>query len=97
MRVAAASLAFNVGAWVQKSRVATIKGEEVADGIRANEEDGECEVELVSTVAEALAGEEESENVGELFLVIAVVRDLDHGWAQRNDDADRTLFSSSLA
>ena len=65
VRVAAASLAFNV-AWVQKSRAATIKGEEVADGIRADEEDGESEVELVSAVAEALAGEEESENVGEL-------------------------------
>ncbi|KAH9979212.1 PPPDE putative peptidase domain-containing protein [Russula vinacea] len=62
VRVAAASLAFNVGAWVQKGRVARIKGEEVADGIRADEEDGEWEVELVSAVAEALAGEEESED-----------------------------------
>ena len=58
MRVAAASLAFNVGAWVKKGRVARIKGEEVADGIRADEEDGEWEVELVSAVVEALAGEE---------------------------------------
>jgi desumoylating isopeptidase 1 len=66
VRMEAASLAFNVGTWVRKSRVATIKGKEVADGIRADEEDGECEVELVSAVAEALAGEEESENVGEL-------------------------------
>jgi hypothetical protein len=65
VRVAAASLAFNVGAWVQKGRVARIKGEEVADGIRADEEDGEWEVELVSAVAEALAGEEESEDAGE--------------------------------
>jgi desumoylating isopeptidase 1 len=43
---------------VQKGRVARIKGEEVADGIRADEEDGEWEVELVSAVVEALAGEE---------------------------------------
>ena len=57
VRVAAASLAFNF--WAQKGRVARIKGarEEVADGIRADEEDGEWEVELVSAVAEALAGE----------------------------------------
>ena len=32
VRVVAASLSFNVGAWVQKGRVARIKGEEVADG-----------------------------------------------------------------
>ena len=64
MRVAAASLAFNVGSWVQKGQVARIKGEEVADGIRADEEDGEWEVELVSAVVEALAGEEESEDAG---------------------------------
>ncbi len=66
VRVAAASLAFNVGAWVQKGRVAKMKGEEVVDGIREGEEDGEWEVELVSAVAEALAGEEESEDAGEL-------------------------------
>ena len=70
MRVAAASLAFNVGAWVQKGRVARIKGEEVADGIRADEEDGEWEVELVSTVVEALADEEESEDAGELSVLL---------------------------
>ena len=44
--------------------MARIKGEEVADGIRADEEDGEWEVELVSAVVEALAGEEESEDAG---------------------------------
>jgi hypothetical protein len=68
VRVAAASLAFNVGAWVQKGRVARIKGEGVVDGIREGEEDGEWEVELVSAVAEALAGEEESEDAGELSI-----------------------------
>ena len=45
--------------------MAGIKGEEVADGIWADDEDGEWEVELVSVVAEALAGEEESEDAGE--------------------------------
>ena len=47
VRVAAASLAITF--WVQKGRVGRIKG--------AREEDGEWEVELVSAVAEALAGE----------------------------------------
>ena len=65
VRVAAASLVFNVGAWVQKGRGVRIEGEEVADGIRADEEDGEWEVELVSADAEALAGEEENEDAGE--------------------------------
>ena len=53
---------------MQKGRVARIKGEEVADGTRAGEEDGEWEVELVSAVAETLAGEEESEDAGELSV-----------------------------
>ena len=73
VRVAAASLAFNVGAWVQRGRVARTKGgrEEAVDGIRADEEDGEWEVELVSAVVEALAGEEESEDAGELYISCA--------------------------
>jgi hypothetical protein len=69
VRVAAASLAFNVGAWVQKGRVARVKGEKGGvDGIRAGEEDGEWEVELVSAVTEALANEEESEDAGEFQI-----------------------------
>jgi desumoylating isopeptidase 1 len=71
VRVAAASLAFNVGAWVQRGRVARVRGEEPAvDGIREGEEDGEWEVELVSVVVEALAGEKESEDAGELRALI---------------------------
>jgi hypothetical protein len=80
VRVAAASLAFNVGAWVQRGRVARTKGgrEEAVDGIRAEEADGGREVELVSAIVEALAGKEESEDVGELYFscarpVIAIV------------------------
>jgi hypothetical protein len=73
VRVAAASLAFNVGAWVQKGRVARVKGgADAVDGIRASEEDGECEVELVSAVAEALANEEESEDAGEFSIFVAL-------------------------
>jgi len=41
------------------------------DGIRADEEDGEWEVELVSAVVEALAGEEESEDAGEVYISCA--------------------------
>ena len=67
VRVAAASLGFNVGAWVQKGRVARAKGgEDAIDGLREAEENGEWEVELVSAVAEALANEEESEDTGKL-------------------------------
>ena len=66
--MAAASLAFNVGAWMQKGRVARIEREEVVDGICADEEDGEWEVVLVSAVAEALSGKEESKDAGELSV-----------------------------
>ncbi|KAH9065328.1 DUF862-domain-containing protein [Lactarius vividus] len=62
VRVAAASLGFNVGAWVQKGRIARVRGDDVISGLREGEEDGEWEVELVSAVAEALANEEESED-----------------------------------
>ena len=41
------------------------------DGIWADEEDGEWEVELVSAIVEALAGEEESEDAGELYILCA--------------------------
>ena len=71
VRVAAASLAFNVGAWVQKGRDARVKGgDDAVDGIRAGEEDGEWEVELVSAVTETLANEEESEDAGELSNLV---------------------------
>ena len=56
-----------------EGRVARTKEgmEEAADGIRAEEEDGEWEVELVSAVVEALASEEESEDVGEIYISCA--------------------------
>ena len=83
VRMAAASLAFNVGDWVQRSRVARIKGEEAGDGIRADEEDGGREVELVSTVAEALVGEEESEDAGEPYVFLCSPGDHDHDHDER--------------
>jgi len=73
LRLAAASLAFNVGAWVQRGRVSRTKRgrEEAVNAIRAEEADGELEVELVSAVVEALAGEEESEDAGEVNISCA--------------------------
>ena len=43
----------------------------MVDKIWADEEDGEWKVELVSAVVEALAGEEESEDAGELYFSCA--------------------------
>jgi hypothetical protein len=65
----------NVGAWVQKGRIARIKGSDAVDGIRAGEEDGEWEMELVSAVAEALGSEEESEDAGEFGVPLLLTRD----------------------
>ena len=66
-------MAFNLGAWVQRGRVARTKvgREEVVYGIQANEEDGEWEVEHISAVVEALSGEEESDDAGELYVSCA--------------------------
>jgi hypothetical protein len=91
VRVAAASLAFNVGAWVQRAGLLGPRGrEEAVDGIRKDEEDGEWEVELVSAVVEALAGEEESEDAGELYISCAspVIESRSRSRAQREQVAD---------
>lgn len=72
VRVAAASVAFNVAAWVQRGRVARIQGggnEPNSGGMREDEEDVEWEVELVSAIVEALEREKESEEVGQSFRV----------------------------
>ncbi|KAI0056556.1 DUF862-domain-containing protein [Artomyces pyxidatus] len=63
VRVSAASVAFNLAAWVQRGRVARAKGEEAGNGIGESEEDGEWEVEIVSAVVEALGTEAESEDI----------------------------------
>ena len=95
VRVAAASLAFNVGAWVQKGRVAGIKGEGVINGIRDGEEDGEWEVELVSAVAEAFVGEEESEDAGELSNFWHLPARIDSRSLDENKSLTETLALSS--
>ncbi|TFY64170.1 hypothetical protein EVG20_g6040 [Dentipellis fragilis] len=64
VRVAAASVAFNASAWVQRGRVASLQGNDgKADGISEGEEDGDWDVELVSAIVEALGNETESEDV----------------------------------
>jgi len=66
VRVATASLVFNVSARVQKGRVAKIteeKGE--ADWFVL---DQEWELELVRAITEAIAKEGESEDLGELIF-----------------------------
>lgn len=68
VRTAAASLAFNVAAYLQKGRVDKVKngGGEV-QGI---EEDGDWEVEMVSAVVEALNREKSSEEVGKFSALL---------------------------
>jgi len=67
VRVAAASLVFNVSARVQKGRVAKVTEEkDEVDWILLDEK---WEVQLVIAVTEALAKEEESEDLGEFFFL----------------------------
>jgi desumoylating isopeptidase 1 len=51
--------------WCRRAGLLGSRGKKVADGIRADEEGGEWEVELVSAVVDALASMEESEDAGE--------------------------------
>jgi len=61
VRTAAASLSFNVAAYLQKRRVDDVKsGRNGAEGV---EEDGDWEVEMVSAVMEAIDREKGSEEV----------------------------------
>jgi hypothetical protein len=61
VRTAAASLAFNVAAFLQKGRVERVRNMGGGDGW----EDEEWEIEMVSAVVEAIDRERESEDVGE--------------------------------
>ena len=67
VRVAAASVAFNVAAWVQRGRVARLTGSGTGKGDEAkeNEEDEERDTEIISAVIESIIKESESEEVGE--------------------------------
>ncbi|KAH9927057.1 DUF862-domain-containing protein [Amylocystis lapponica] len=59
VRTAAASVAFNVAAFLQKGRIEGLRGASVG----GEDEDGEWEVEMVSAVLEALSKEVQSEEV----------------------------------
>ncbi|KAI0643182.1 DUF862-domain-containing protein [Trametes meyenii] len=63
VRTAAASLAFNLAATLQKSRVEKLRGVTAGSVPTDVEEDEEWEVELVSAVLEALSNEAQSEEV----------------------------------
>ena len=76
VRTAAASLAFDVAATLQRSRVEELRGAAVGTVPVEVEEDEEWEVELVSAVLETLANEMQSEEVGEycsLFVHCSLV------------------------
>lgn len=68
VRTAAASLAFNVGAWLQNGRVEAVRN---GRGIQEDSpgEDEEWEVELVSAIVESLGRETGNEEVGEFSMI----------------------------
>lgn len=66
VRTAAASLAFNIAAFLQKARVDQVRGSRAFATHSGTEEDGDWEMELVSAVLEALSNETQSEEVGTL-------------------------------
>jgi len=79
VRVAAASTAFNAAAWVQRGRVALVRGER-GDASGETEEDGDWAVEVVSAVVEAVGTEEESEDVGTCCVVLPCAARGADGW-----------------
>ena len=68
VRTAAASLAFNVAAHIQKHRLEQVRNK--YGPFAASEDDGDWEVEVVSAVLEALQNEVQSEDIGESFKLI---------------------------
>lgn len=64
VRTAAASLAFNVAACVQRGRLEQVRSRQ--GYVTPAEEDGDWEVELVSAILEALQNEVQNEDIGEL-------------------------------
>ncbi|TCD70510.1 hypothetical protein EIP91_002855 [Steccherinum ochraceum] len=61
VRTAAASLAFNVSAFVQKGRLEAVRTQ--YGPFAGSEEEGEWEVEMISAVLEAIANEVQSEDI----------------------------------
>jgi desumoylating isopeptidase 1 len=67
VRTAAASLAFNIAAYVQKERLEQVRNK--SGPFTASDDDGDWEVEVVSAVLEALQNEVQSEDIGELVQI----------------------------
>lgn len=69
VRTAAASLAFNVAAYLQKGRIDGVKG-----GVSgADSADGDWEVELISAVVEAIDREKSGEEIGQRIMLFFVL------------------------
>lgn len=62
VRTAAASLGFNIAAFVQKERLEQVK--QRYGPFAQSEEDGDWEVEIISAVLEAIQNEKHSEEIG---------------------------------
>jgi hypothetical protein len=67
VRTAAASLAFNVAAHLQKRRIDRVKG-----GVSGADsaEDGDWEVEIISAVIEVIDREKGSEEIGQFIMFV---------------------------
>ena len=72
VRTAAASLAFNIAAFLQKSRLESVRAR--YGPFAGSDEEGEWEIELVSAVLEAIANEVHSEDIGALLGFRCLIR-----------------------
>lgn len=77
VRTAAASLAFNVSAYVQKERLEQVRKQ--YGPFAASEEDGDWEVEVVSAILEALQKETQSEDISKWSAKFSM-RQFPDGW-----------------
>jgi desumoylating isopeptidase 1 len=63
VRTAAASVAFNMAAYIQKRRVSRLKDGRMNEG--SSDEDGDWEMEMISALLEKIRVEDKSEEVGQ--------------------------------
>jgi hypothetical protein len=70
VRTAAASVAFNMAAYIQKNRVSRTKAGRMGD--EGSEEDGDWEMEMISALLEKVRVEDKSEEVGQLTLACSL-------------------------
>ena len=76
VRTAAASLAFNTAAYLQKGRVDRVRNG-VAE-VEEAEEDGDWEVEMASAIVEAIDREKGSEEVGQCLASLRLFECISH-------------------